>query len=195
LTILLLHAVVSLHREQINAFARQRTAAAVVMSSLAIILSFSSLWRCTLETPLAARNIAEQQGFMSVIAKQLGQPVAVNDLGLVALRSGQYVLDLWGLGSYEALKARRSGVPADVWMDDMMRRKHVHFAFLTEVWFPKRPAGWIKVGDIVLKGRRVAVPESRVGLFATDEQAAVELRQTLIGLAENPQLKPMVELR
>ena len=39
---------------------------------------------------------------MALIASEyLNKPVAVNDLGAVALSSKQYVLDLWGLGSYE----------------------------------------------------------------------------------------------
>ena len=57
--------------------------------------------------PLASNNIYEQQYQMHRFAVDFwGKPVAVNDLGYVSYRNPNYVLDLWGLASPQALKAR-----------------------------------------------------------------------------------------
>lgn len=142
-------------------------------------LALPALWSCTLMTPLATADISRQQGLMTEVVHQLGRPVAVNDLGLVAMRSGQYVLDLWGLGSPEVLALRLSGRPATLWMDEITRRKNVHHAFIFEKWFPKQPASWIKVGELVLDVPPVAVPSPTVSLFATDEASVALLKQAL----------------
>jgi hypothetical protein len=61
------------------------------------------------EIPLASTNIHIQQAQMArFVADYWRQPVAVNDLGLVAYRGGEYTLDLWGLASQEARIARPS---------------------------------------------------------------------------------------
>ena len=62
------------------------------------------------KTPAASRGIYDQQYQMSVFARQLyDRPVAVNDLGLVAYKNPNFVLDLWGLGSEKVRKAKLAG--------------------------------------------------------------------------------------
>lgn len=50
-------------------------------------LAFAQLVYTTLSTPLASAAVYNQQYPMSQIAQRLNAPVAVNDLGLVALNS------------------------------------------------------------------------------------------------------------
>ncbi|MFT3857749.1 MAG: hypothetical protein QM742_09710 [Aquabacterium sp.] len=160
-----------------------------------LTLCLPSLWACTLMTPYAAANIARQQGLMAEVAHELARPVAVNDLGLVSMRSNQYVLDLWGLGSPEALALRLSGRRAEDWMSELTQHKHVQYAFLFERWFPRQPAGWIKVAELKLDVPRVVVPSDTVSLFATDAQAAAPLRQALLRLAQDPDKRARIRLQ
>jgi hypothetical protein len=147
---------------------------------LGMAASFPTLVECTLRTPQGAKNIWQQQQVMAQLAKELGEPVAVNDLGLVALRSGQPVLDLWGLGSYDALVARRAeGAASSLWIQQVMNKHDVRYAFVYDRWFPNTPDNWIKVGELILPNKRVTPADDRVALYATSTASADKLRQAL----------------
>lgn len=141
-------------------------------------LAFAPLVYTTLSTPLAARAIHNQQYPMAMIAKALDAPVAVNDLGLVALNSNHYVLDLWGLGSLEALKMRKADNGAG-WIKTMMDSKHARYAFVYDEWFPERPANWVKVADVQLTVPKIAAAFDSVAMYATDSESAQKLETTL----------------
>ena len=162
------------------------------MRSVALIfgllpVAFVQLLYTTLATPLASAAIYNQQYPMAQIAQRLDAPVAVNDLGLVALTSRQYVLDLWGLGSIEALTLRKSG-QGSAWIEALMARKGVHYALIYEEWFPERPASWIKVGELKMTTPKVAAAYDSVAFYATDETRAATLKTVMQGYArDNPQ--------
>ena len=79
-----------------------------------------ALWRLQAEATTAepvalarkAASTSDSQASTAVIAA----PVAVNDLGWVAWRNDEYVLDLWGLASLQALEARRTYVES-AWIE------------------------------------------------------------------------------
>ena len=150
--------------------------AAVVFGLLP--LAFAPLVYTTLSTPLAARAIHNQQYAMAMIARDLDEPVAVNDLGLVALNSHRYVLDLWGLGSLEALKLRKSETGPE-WIQTLMSKKDVHYAFVYDDWFPQHPANWTKVADLQLTVPKIAAAFDTVAFYATDAASAQKLRNTM----------------
>lgn len=141
-------------------------------------LAFAQLVYTTVSTPLAAAAIYNQQYPMSQIAQRLNAPVAVNDLGLVALNSRQYVLDLWGLGSMEALKLRKSQRGSE-WISDLMQRKNAHYAFVYEEWFAQRPMNWIKVGELQMHIPKIAAAFNTVAFYATDEASALTLKEVM----------------
>jgi hypothetical protein len=141
-------------------------------------LAFAQLVYTTLSTPLASAAVYNQQYPMSQVAQRLNAPVAVNDLGLVALNSRQYVLDLWGLGNLEALKLRKSE-SGPQWIRDLMDRKKVHFAFVYEEWFPEHPDNWIKVGELQMNVPKIATAFNHVAFYATDETSAQTLREVM----------------
>lgn len=145
---------------------------------------FATLTVATLNTPLAAANIYNQQVQMARIAVMLGEPVAVNDLGLMSLRSGQYTLDLWGLGSIDALRVRLRGTDFFEWIGGLMQTKHVRYAFVYDTWFPHRPASWIKVGELKLLQRRITPSSDLVSFYADDSSSAEKLRLTLKRFAQ-----------
>ncbi len=141
-------------------------------------LAFAPLVYSTLSTPMAARAIHNQQYAMAMIAKNLDEAVAVNDLGLVALNSNHYVLDLWGLGSLEALKLRKSETGSQ-WIQTLMDKNGVHYAFIYDDWFPQHPANWTKVADLRLGVPKIAAAFDTVAFYATDEVSAQKLRGTM----------------
>lgn len=145
---------------------------------LLVPFAFSTLIPPTLKTPWASASIYNQQAQMAGIARALGEPVAVNDLGLVSLRSGRYVLDLWGLGSREALQARLSHTDSH-WIIDLMHAKNVHYAFIYDGSFPDKPAELLKVGELKLLLKGSLTPFDSVALYATDADAAAKLKATL----------------
>lgn len=128
-------------------------------------------------TPKAASNIFYQQGKTSEIVNMLNEPVAVNDLGIVALRSNHFVLDLWGLGSLEALKNRQNG--GREWISKLMEKKGVRVAAIYDDWFPEKPENWEKVGELILLERRVTAANDTVSFYATDEESKLKLREAL----------------
>lgn len=148
--------------------------------SFLLALPFKSFLYCTVTTPLASSNIFNQQAQMGIIAKMLKKNIAVNDLGLVALRGGNFTLDLWGLGSIQALNYRKIYKSDDVeWMSTLMHAKNTQFAFVYKSWFPSTPKDWIYVGSIKLLQKRITPADSVVNFYATSPAAAVELRKTL----------------
>jgi hypothetical protein len=150
-------------------------------------LCIPALWGCTLLTPQACLNTQRQQVVLAELARQLQRPVAVNDLGLVAWRSGQYVVDLWGLGSPEVLARRlQHTVPPEVWMDEVTRAKGVQQAFVFDVWFPKVPPGWIKAGELRLNVQKVILPSKTVSLYATTPQAVQDLHEAMRRVGQDP---------
>jgi hypothetical protein len=154
--------------------------------ALSLPLVFNSLLYATVFTPLAASNIASQQRLMATIARELGGSVAVNDIGLVALESSQYVLDLMGLGSLEALAARRRNEVDAEWIKRLMARNGVEYAIVYPEMYPEKPGNWIRVGDLTLNQARINVPPylSLVTFFATTVESQERLRAALREFAE-----------
>ncbi|MFX8797723.1 hypothetical protein ABTM57_20595, partial [Acinetobacter baumannii] len=72
------------------------------------------------------------------------KPIAVNDLGWVSWKNDQYVLDLWGLGNYEALKLRATETNSE-WMDRLCKAHGVAAAMVYDEWFEHAPKAWVKV--------------------------------------------------
>jgi hypothetical protein len=125
--------------------------------------------------PIASNNIYEQHYQMHRFAVDFyRKPVAVNDLGYVSWRNDNYVLDLFGLGSKEALTFRLAGAGPD-WMDALARAKGVELAMIYDDVFPKGvPRSWIKLGELHL-GRRLVTPATpTVAFYALSARAKAE---------------------
>jgi hypothetical protein len=126
----------------------------------------------------AARNVERQQHQMHrFVAECWRKPVAVNDLGWVSFRNDAYVLDLWGLGSERARKARQAAEPG--WMDALVRDKAVDVAMIYADWFPDLPQGWTQVGMIIDEERQVTPYANAVQVYATRADAIPAIRDCL----------------
>jgi hypothetical protein len=165
-------------RAALNWLAVDHRALAVVPFAALLPFVFSELTYDTISVPLASSNIANQQARVAAIARAVGEPVAVDDLGLISLRSRVYVLDLWGLGSIAALKARQEGAGA-AWIESAMHSKGIEYAFIYDDFFPDRPRGWIKVASLTLLEHRITSGANTVSFYATDRSSATKLREVI----------------
>jgi len=124
----------------------------VTLAVSAALLMFNIYYvRGTIQSPLASRGIYEQQYQMHRFATEFyNRPVAVNDLGWVTYRNSNYVLDLWGLGSEAARKARLV-TKEPGWMDHLAQEHHVGVALLYASWFGDAiPQDWFRLGRLRL---------------------------------------------
>ncbi len=132
--------------------------------------------------PKGPRSIHNQQGQMAVFAKDyLKDRVAVNDLGSVAWNNPNYVLDLWGLASSEALKLRLSD-PVAGWADQLITRYNVPAAMIYDGWIREGVgADWVLMGKLVLKEPRGFLGGDRVSFYATGPEHVAQMQDALRG--------------
>ena len=129
-------------------------------------------------TPQAARNVERQQHQLHrLIAECWRKPVAVNDLGWVTFRNDAYVLDLWGLGSETARKARAAAEPG--WMKKLTDEHGVDLAMVYADWFPDIPPEWTMVGALIDSENLVTPYSNGVQIYATRPEAAAPIRACL----------------
>jgi hypothetical protein len=116
----------------------------IALCALALTLMSLSFWKTTWRTPVATRNIYEQQWQMHRFATEFfPHAVAVNDLGAVSYRNDQFVLDLWGLGSEEVRKLRKENKMTAEEIDALVQRRGVPLAMIYDGWFPDAiPRHW-----------------------------------------------------
>jgi hypothetical protein len=130
---------------------RSRAALTTLVAALGLsaLVGQTPLFLNTLATPAASRDIWSQQAQTAAFVRDEWRgPVAVNDLGLVALRGGQPVLDLWGLASEDARVARLDGGDPD-WLDTIVRRSGVRLVAIYADWFDGEiPSSWTLAGRI-----------------------------------------------
>lgn len=131
---------------------------------------------CLRTIPVASNNIYQQQYQMHRFATEYYRaPVAVNDLGWVSFRNDQYVLDLAGLASAEAL-ARRTVEKGSAWMDDLSRRHDVRLAMIYDNSFHGIPPGWTCLGRLYLGREQITPAGNVVTFYALDDEVAVRAR-------------------
>lgn len=145
------------------------------------------------QTPFGARSIRAQQGSTARVAKALGEPVAVNDLGLVAFHTRAFVLDLYGLASLEALQARRQGGRG--YIEELVRKHDVRVVAIYPSWFPGQiPRAWLPVGEIVDDRPWGSTAEPEVMFYATEPEVVPELRRALEEIRVKPSAGESVRL-
>lgn len=151
---------------------------AATLAALAIVIGFPMFQTKNLREYVwnpAAIHLQQAQ-MARFVHDDLQQPVAVNDLGWMAWDNDAYVLDLWGLGSYEVLH-RRMQSPPDGWAGPVLAEHNVHAAIIYAKWFGTALGpGWEPLAEL-----RMDRPVGRLGdwvvTFYADDPA---MRQTLI---------------
>ncbi|HZP19577.1 MAG TPA: hypothetical protein VFB16_05155, partial [Bauldia sp.] len=157
-------------------------AAAIAILCGAVIHYGGHYFRTTLNTPAGAYNIYEQQGQMSRFVRDFYRaPVAVNDLGYVAWRNPNYVLDIAGLGSQE-VRAIQSGASRET-IDDLLRRHEIGLAMVyDDPDFGRQPA-WTPVAYLRLGTPRVTPYRSTVTFYRTPYGSPEKIAEALAAFA------------
>ena len=128
--------------------------------------------------PLASNNIYEQQYQMHIFATEYNKPVAVNDLGYVSYQNNNYVLDLVGLASIDALRLRISDDTSG-WMATATQDKDVELVMIYDEWFKDIPNDWKKLGKLWLGKRRISPSESSVSFYAIGCKPYTDISQLI----------------
>ncbi|MBN1577897.1 MAG: hypothetical protein JW913_15160 [Chitinispirillaceae bacterium] len=157
-----------------------------VMPALVVLFGVMTVVSCfpyilgVFEVPFASNNIYEQHFQMRRFAIDFyRESIAVNDIGLVSYRNGNYVLDLAGLASKKALTYNKMKNPGSAWMDELAQEKNVKFAMIYETWFDGVPGNWIRAGELHLGKKMVTPADSVVSFFACDSEMYNETRGVL----------------
>lgn len=138
-------------------------------------LAFAENVRIAATTPLAANNIYVQQRQMHrFVVGWLRAPVAVNDLGWVSYRNDRYVLDLYGLASWEAQQERRRRA-GNAWMERLAQAHGARVALLYDLWMAPVPPSWVRVGVLRFSGPQITPASRDVAIYARGPASA---RQT-----------------
>lgn len=168
-----------------------RAPAAPMVLPILLLLIGSPYLFTTAMTPAASANIYQQQYQMGRFAQEaFPQPVAVNDLGLVAYGNGNYVLDLWGLGSEEARRLSANNQWTAERLQEITARRGVSYAMLYPLWFRDVPEAWCPIAD--LETSQVTSASGTVRFYLIRREMEAEMRAALeafvAGLPEGAQL-------
>jgi hypothetical protein len=167
-------------RAQLRAFITKGRPWQVALA-VVVLLAINLLYvRATILDPLAGRGVYEQQYQLHRFAVEFYHaPVAANDIGWLSYDNPNYVLDLWGLGSETARKARlvthRAG-----WMSDLVESHHVGLAMIYAHWFRGDvPTTWQRIAT--MRGAHISINGSgnEVSFYATTPAAVAKAVEAL----------------
>lgn len=125
--------------------------------------------------------ITAQHAQMSRFVKEhVKAPVAVNDLGYVSWRNPNYVLDLWGLASADALATRTSN-PDPGWAGPLASDRGAEVAMVYDAWVGDAiPSDWVRLGTLRLDVPSAFLGGRDVAFYAINAAQAPELRRNLV---------------
>jgi hypothetical protein len=147
-------------------------------SIITILLCYNYIYSIFI-VPLASNNIYEQQYQMHRFAVDYyKKPVAVNDLGFVAYKNDNYVLDLVGLASLEVQKQKRYSKTPE-WMDTLTSKHNVKLAMIYDRWFPQVPGNWNKIAKLYLGKEKFTPAENVVSFYLIDKESTKEVNDML----------------
>ncbi len=140
--------------------------------------------RPVLHVAAASRGIYEQQYQLGRLTQQFYTgPVAINDLGLVSYGRdpGNYVLDLYNLGSYEAFRV--NGVDRDAaWLDSITHEHGIGLvAIYPEFFAGTLPNDWTTLGQLCSEHAHADFGPANpcVTLFRTPQGSPTDLLEEL----------------
>ena len=144
------------------------------LTVISLVVLCGDYIKVVVDTPLASNNIYEQQYQMHRFTTEYyKKPVAVNDIGWVSYRNNDYVLDLFGLASLEALKYRQTTYSSD-WMDILTKKHDAQLAMIYTSWFREIPPSWRLVARMHLSKTKISAAESAVRFYSLNCESLVD---------------------
>jgi len=147
-----------------------------------VIVAFPSKAVVTIFTPTASNNIYLQQHQMGRFLARYynGRGVVVNDIGEVSNQHRGALLDLFGLGSYRVLAARRAGAFSSSFVSNEVTRIDAPVAVVySDYWRRQIPQEWTLVGSWHISHAAGNLGSSTVDFWATNSNSVDELRRHL----------------
>jgi hypothetical protein len=146
----------------------QVAASALVLTVLAMPLRRRAT-SANEDTPIACRNIYEQQVQSARFLSNFRGPVAVNDIGAVAWLGNDEVVDLVGLANLAIAKAKGLKLDHPLSQADIERfTNQTNVAVVYDEWFPgSLPPRWLRIGRWTIEGNRTCAFPS-VSIYATN---------------------------
>ena len=158
-----------------------RAAPLAVSAALVMEPLLDRAFNAYVETPIATRNVWEQQYQMARFLRAYydSASVAANDIGAINFFTHIRCFDLMGLGNAAVTRLmmdRRYGAPA---IYSLTHQQSVKIALLYEEWFPGLiPKEWVKAGDWSIFDNSVC-GGSTVSFYAVDPGELPALRSHL----------------
>jgi hypothetical protein len=151
--------------------------------TLAAVAMLARSGIATRETPGACSDIYSQQHQMArfVRAEWSPRPVAVNDIGAVAVVGGAPVVDLWGLADTEVYRLRRAGRYDTAAVQRIVRDRSAGLAIVYGYALHDAggtPSNWILVETWQTPGMTLRTGDT-VEFYATAPEYEAELRVAL----------------
>ncbi len=137
----------------------------------ALVLAALAFWpKVALTYIWNTRAVHLQQAQMGrFVQGWLKAPVVVNDLGRVAWANPNYVLDIYGLGSAEALALRLRGDTPEGWAGPLAAHKGAQMALIYDRWFGAAVgATWRRLATLRMDNPRGVLGGFEVAFYATD---------------------------
>jgi hypothetical protein len=160
---------------------RSRNPAAVACIVLLVLPLAVRTLTALSATPLAMRNVFEQQYQLAHFLRQTyaNETVAVNDIGAVSWYGTSRIVDIVGLATQDVANLKRHQQFDRAALDGIIRAGDVKAIAIYEMVFaPIIPQSWILVGEWTIHNN-VAVSEDTVGFFAPTADDAKRLRRAL----------------
>jgi hypothetical protein len=163
--------------------------AGVVLLALLLALPFHYRAKAALSDTVAATgNIHGQQYQMGrfLRAYYQGASVAANDIGAINYLAELRCLDLWGLGTREVARAKRSNTYSTETIAALARERGTRIAIVYADWFtePTLPAAWIPAGRWTIPHNIVCGGET-IEFLATDESELPHLVEALQAFSDS----------
>jgi hypothetical protein len=163
-------------RQEIAELIRAGSTKTIVVSAVALACLGFTYLMVTLTTPLASRGIFEQTYQMHRLAVDFyKQPVGVNDIGWVSYRNPNYVLDLTGLGSEAARKARTTPGAGTEWARQLVESRHIGLLMIYDDWFPGQISQNWSLVAVLKSGCWVTASSDTVSIYATSRQSQAQV--------------------
>jgi hypothetical protein len=131
---------------------KHRVAALLILFAISPLAARGGL--ALRKTPLATKNIYEQQYQMGLFVREFyqGQAIAANDIGAINYLADIECLDLWGLANLEIAKLKREKNYRTQQIYEMTKQKEVKIAIVYDHWFASDeigglPSQWVKAGQ------------------------------------------------
>ncbi len=169
-------------------FRLRKTVENILLSLLAVIILGPFILRASqslIRIQQATRNIYEQQYQMARFFREYysGQPIAVNDIGVVNFYADVRCLDLWGLASQEVARAQLEGTYDSRVVRELTEKHRIKIAIVYDNWFANViPEGfstyWEKCGAWQITDNKVC-GSSTVAIYCVDPPERENLLRNL----------------